>query len=105
MASYLRDRERHLKLIPCTRVHCCDQHKCPDISNQFPEDQVVHYGKYLHDLLHCAAPVWENHEGKLKLIKRHVTGDHGSFTGNYYAIFQNDFFINYIPHLPQDTVQ
>ena len=82
MASYLRDRERHLKLIPCPRVHCCDQHKCPDISNQFPEGPLVHYGKHFHDLLPCAALVWQNHGGILKPIKRHITGDHGSFAGN-----------------------
>ena len=72
--------ERHLLWLPCTKAHCCDQHKCLDISNQFPEDQLVHYGKHLHGLLHCAALVWENHEGKLKLIKRDITADHGSFT-------------------------
>ena len=79
MASYLGDMERHLLWLPCTRVDSCDQHKCPDISNQFPEGPLVHYGKHFHDLLPCAALVWQNHGGILKPIKRHITGDHGSY--------------------------
>ena len=86
MASYRGDMERHLFWWPCTKVHCCDQHKCPDISNQFPKDQVVHYGKHFHDFLQCAALVWESHEGKRKLIKRYITDDHGSFVGIFLRI-------------------
>ena len=68
---YLCDMENHLMLIPCTRVHCCDQHKCLDMTNRSPDHDCFHYGKYLHDLLQYETLVWENHRGNLKLI-RHI---------------------------------
>ena len=77
---YLCDMERHLMQIPCTRVHCCDQHKCLDMTNRFPDHYSFHYGKYLHDLLQYETLVWENHKGSLKLI-RHIRRQREWFAG------------------------